>query len=402
MPPRVPAIRYHNRLSMKRRPQPSCGNLGSGTSIEDPIRERSNITIPIVKLLAAIPPGPRWRRKALGWFLEFRMIPVLLWSYTAVALGTAVAFLEDGQFEVRWLVVAMALAGLIQGWETHAINEVFDWRSGTDRDASPRALSGGSKVLTMGLLTERDLWIIFAVSSIGVAGLAAIVGLLKAWWLVLLIAAGYVLGLAYTLPPVATAYRPFAGEWLGGFPGVLLAGLGAYAIQAESISVTAIVALSAHALVCTAMLVVHHYLDAGADRTAVPKKRTTVVALGPRLAVAYATILAAAGAGLYLMLGLVVHPAFLVAGFITAAAAVLHRRLDPTDLKAVTRNELRVIQLGIGAGLSTAIILAPVLWPLLPLAVVGYLAHLAAVAPPADLARAWRGSPLMSARARTK
>ncbi len=342
------------------------------------------------------------QRKALGWFLEFRMIPVLLWSYTAVALGTAVAVSETGRFDVLWFVVALALAGLIQGWETHAVNEIFDWRSGTDRDRSPRALSGGSKVLTMGLLTERDLWVIFLISSIGVAGLAAIVGLLRAGWLVLLIAAGYVLGLAYTLPPIATAYRPFAGEWLGGFPGVLLAGLGAYAIQAGRISVAAVVALSAHALVCTAMLVVHHYLDAEADRTAVPKKRTTVVALGPRLARAYATILAAAGAGLYLVLGLAVHPAFLVAGLITAAAAVLHRRLDPTDLRAVTRNELRVIQLGIAAGLSTAIILTPVLWPLLPLAIVGYLAHLAAVAPPPDLARAWRGSLLMSARARTK
>ena len=330
------------------------------------------------------------------------MIPVLLWSYTAVALGTAVAFLEDGQFEVRWLVVAMALAGLIQGWETHAINEVFDWRSGTDRDASPRALSGGSKVLTMGLLTERDLWIIFAVSSIAVAGLAAIVGLLRAWWLVLLIAAGYVLGLAYTLPPVATAYRPFAGEWLGAFPGVLLAGLGAYAVQAGRISLTAVGALSAHAFVCTAMLVVHHYLDAAADGAAVPKKRTTVVVLGARLARTYATILAASGAALYATLGFLVHPAFIGAGLITAAAAVLHRRLDPSDLKAVTRNELRVIQLGIAAGLSTSVFLAPPLWPLLPLAVVGYLAHLAAVAPPAELARAWRGAPSVSARARTK
>src|SRR5438552_2070258 len=94
MPPRVPAMRYHNRLSMKRRPQPSCGNLGCETSIEDPIRERSNITISIVKLLASIPPDHRWERKAKGWFLEFRLIPVLLWSYTAVVLGTAVASLR--------------------------------------------------------------------------------------------------------------------------------------------------------------------------------------------------------------------------------------------------------------------------------------------------------------------
>src|SRR2546422_9833903 len=152
MPPRVPAMRYHNRLSMKRRPQPSCGYLGCGTSIENPIRERSNITIPIVKLLAAIPPRPSWAGKAKGWFLEFRLIPVLLWSYTAVILGTAVAIVDVGGFDVGWFAVALALGGLIQGWETHAINEIYDWRSGTDQIDGARALSGGSRVRNFGLL----------------------------------------------------------------------------------------------------------------------------------------------------------------------------------------------------------------------------------------------------------
>src|SRR5881397_545067 len=207
MPPRVPAMRYHNRLSMKRRPQPSCGYLGCGTSIENPIRERSNITIPIVKLLAAIPPRRGWAGKAKGWFLEFRLIPVLLWSYTAVVLGTAVAFFASGSLNLLWFAVALALGALIQGWETHASNEIYDWRSGTDQ-------IGGR-----------------ALSSVAVAALTAWVVLERAAWLAVLVVAGYVLGLAYTAPPVSTSYRPFAGEWVGGFPGVVLSGLGAYAIQ---------------------------------------------------------------------------------------------------------------------------------------------------------------------------
>src|SRR5438309_7619408 len=104
--------------------------------------EPSNITIGIVSGVRG-----RWWRKALGWFLEFRTIPVLLWSYTSVALGTALAFVDLGRIDAVWFLVAMALAGLVQGWETHAINDIFDWRSGTDRHGSPRALSGGSKVL---------------------------------------------------------------------------------------------------------------------------------------------------------------------------------------------------------------------------------------------------------------
>src|SRR5256886_2630608 len=259
MPPRVPAIRYHNRLSMKRRPQPSCGNLGSGTSIEDPIRERSNITIPIVKLLAAIRPGPRWTRKAKGWFLEFRLIPVLLWSYTAVALGTAIAYFATGSLNGLWFLAALALGALIQGWETHAINEIYDWRSGTDQPGG-RALSGGSHVRNLGLLAERDLWWIFAISSVAVAALTAWVVRERAAWLALLIVAGYGLGLAYTAPPLSTSYHPFAGEWLRGFPGGLPSGLGAYAIQTPPISLGVTTALSPPSLVCMSMRLVHHYL----------------------------------------------------------------------------------------------------------------------------------------------
>src|SRR6266705_2920830 len=380
MPPRVPAIRYHNRLSMKRRPQPSCGNLGCGTSIENPIRERSNITIPIVKLLAAIPSNHHWGRKAKGWFLEFRLIPVLLWSYTGVVLGAAVAYFASGSLNLLWFLVALGLGALIQGWETHAINEIYDWRSGTDR-VGGRALSGGSHVRNLGLLGERDLWWIFAVSSVAVAALTAWVVHERAAWLALLIVAGYGLGLAYTAPPLATSYHPFSVEWLGGFPGVLLSVLGAYAIQTLSISLVVTTALAAHALVCMSMLIVHHYLDEPMDAGAAPPKRTTVVALGFTNAKRYAGIMAATAAALYALLGAMVQPAFFLGAAFTMPAVWIHFRINPSDLKSVTQNELRVIQLGVAAGLSTAVGLAPRWWPLLPIAAVGFFAHLEVSAP---------------------
>jgi 1,4-dihydroxy-2-naphthoate octaprenyltransferase len=338
-----------------------------------------------------------WAEKAKGWFLEFRVIPVLLWSYTAVVLGTAVAYHEGGTLNPVWFVAALSLGGLIQGWETHAINEIYDWRSGTDRIDGGRALSGGSRVRNLELLGERDLWTIFAFATLAVVCLTSWVVLARAPWLALLIAAGYVLGLVYTFPPIATAYRPWTGEWLGGFPGVLLAGLGAFAIQTLTISWIAAAALTAHALVCTAMLVVHHYLDAPMDAAATPKKRTTVVALGLGTSRGYAASMAGVAATLYAILGTLVHPAFLLGAGMTAAATWFHLHLDPSDMKSVTRNELRVIQLGIAGGLTTAVALAPPLWPMIPLAVVGYLAHLAVASPPAELARAWRKEPASAA-----
>ncbi len=357
----------------------------------------TNITIVVVIRLSETEHTRRWATKALGWFFEFRLIPVLLWSFTSVALGTALAVSETGAFDPVLLVVAMALAGLIQGWVTHAVNEIYDWRSGTDRDPRPRALSGGSKVRNLGLLDERDLWVIVAVSTAAVALLAAYVALARAAWLLLLIVAGYALGVAYTMPPAATAYRPFLGEWLGGFPGVLLAGLGAYGIQARTLSWTAAIALSAHALVCTAMLVMHHYQDASADAAAIPPKRTTVVALGPRRSRWYASALAAAGAVVYGSLGILESPVFLVACGLTLVAAAVHARTELASLVSVTRSELRVIQLGIAAGLAASVGLAPILWPLAPLAALGYYLHLRAAAPPPELARAWRRAPVRAA-----
>ncbi len=328
--------------------------------------------------------------KALGWFLELRLIPVLLWSFTSVALGTALAVAETGVFNPWWMAEALALAVLVQGWVTHAVNEIFDWRSGTDRDPRPRALSGGSKVRNLGLLGERDLWAIFVVATGCVALLGAYVAWSRVAWLLVLVVAGYLLGVAYTLPPLATAYRPLLGEWLGGFPGVLLAGLGAYGIQALTLTWTAVAVLSAHALVCTAMLVMHHYQDAPADAAAIPPKRTSVVVLGPRWSRRYATGLAAAGAAAYGILAFPDRPALWAAAGLTLAAAVVHARTDLSRLASITRNELRIIQLGIAAGLVASVGLAPVLWPVLPLAAAGYYAHLRAVAPPPELARAWR------------
>ena len=354
-----------------------------------PIAELSNITIAIVIQLSQTNHSRPLRRWIHGGFLEFRLIPVLLWSYTAVALGTALALAEGASLDIWRLVAAMGLAGLVQGWVTHSINEIFDWRSGTDRDGRPRALSGGSKVRNLGLLTERDLWLLFVGSSLAVLALGTWVTVAGPAWLGLLIVVGYALGVAYTVPPLATAYRPYLGEWLGGFPGVLLAGLGAYAIQARSLSWSAVALLSAHALVCCGMLVMHHYADVASDLQAQPTKRTSVVALGPPGGKAYATAMAALGASVYAWLALTRQPVLWAGAGLTLLAVVAHLRTDPSDLASVTRHELQVIQLGIAAGLLSAVLLAPTLWPLVLVAIAGYLLHLAVVGPPVELSRAW-------------
>src|SRR2546426_8150427 len=113
MPPRVPAMRYQSRFTMKRRPHPFSDNLCCGTPIGHRIPEASNITIAIVKLMATVPRRRDWARRAKGWFLEFRLIPVLLWSYTAVALGTGGALPASRGPDTLWVVGAPPPRGLV-------------------------------------------------------------------------------------------------------------------------------------------------------------------------------------------------------------------------------------------------------------------------------------------------
>ncbi len=313
--------------------------------------------------------------RALGVFLEFRLIPVLLWSFTAVILGTALAFHETGVLDWRWFLATLAIATLVQGFATHSVNEIYDWKSGTDRADVPRALSGGSKVLNRGLLTVRGLWAVFAASSALIAILTSYLVAARTWAVLAFVLPGYLSGLLYTMPPVRTAYRPFAGELSGGFLGVLLCVLGGYYIQTLTISAAAIVAAVAYACVCVAMLLMHHYLDVEADLAATPPKRTTVAFLGRKAGKAYTVAYALAALAGFGVLA-VWSPPFLAAVPFAAIAVVAHIRTRPADPASVTKNELAVIQLGIATGLSVAVVIAPVLLALPLIAVAGYVLHL--------------------------
>ena len=219
------------------------------------------------------------RRVLLGLWLEIRVIPVLLWSFTAITLGTALAWHDGDGISVPGYLTAVGIGVLLQGLVAHCVNEVFDWRSGTDRDPAPRVISGGSKVIASGLLSPRALaWI-----GGGAALIAAVAGLLAAaewgWVLALYGLVGLAGAVLYTLPPVRAAYRPFSGEAVA-FVCVWCCTTGAYVLQRGELSGGAALAGIAYAASCVAMLMMHHYLDRLPDSRALPPKTTTIVRLG--------------------------------------------------------------------------------------------------------------------------
>lgn len=307
-------------------------------------------------------------RTAVGLYLEIRVIPVLLWSFTAITLGTGLAWSDGAGRDVTAYLAAVAVGVLLQGIVAHSVNEIADWRSGTDRDPSPRMLSGGSKTIVSGHLSERTLAIACLVAAVGATAIGLVLAASNGWWLLVFGATGLAGAVLYTLPPVRLAYRPFAGEAVA-FTCVWACCAGGYALQAGTLTWQASLAGAAHAAGCVAMLMVHHYLDRGPDSRARPPKVTSVVRLGPRAA-GYARLWAAASLAGWLVLALAVAPAFWCAAAGSAVALAAHAGVRSDDAASVTRRELVVILAGIAGGLGAAALLStPLVWALVAAAV---------------------------------
>ena len=297
----------------------------------------------------------------LGLWLEIRVIPVLLWSFTAITLGTALAWHDGGGISVPGYLTAVAVGVLLQGLVAHSVNEIADWRSGTDRDPSPRVISGGSKVIASGLLGTRELRAVGIAAAVAATAIGFLAAATWGWILLAYGAAGLAGAVLYTLPPVRAAYRPFSGEAVA-FVCIWGCTTGAYVLQRGELSGGAALAGIAYAASCVAMLMMHHYLDRIPDSRALPPKTTTIVLLGRagrRYAVLWAAI-ALVGAILLTALG---DGRFAIAAVAFGLALGVHATVDPADPASVTRGELAVILLGMAGGLGSAAALEPeLLW----------------------------------------
>lgn len=309
---------------------------------------------------------PSSSQRLVGVYLEIRVIPVLLWSFTGITVGAALAVHEGATLRAGDYLAAVAIGVLLQGIVAHTVNDLADWRSGTDGDPAPRVISGGSGTLTGGWLSERDLMVACVVASAAAAGIGLSLAAVRGWWLLLFGAIGLAGAVLYTLPPVRLAYRPYAGEAVA-FVCVWACGAGSFALQAGSLTTTAAFAATAHAAGCVAMLMVHHYLDRGPDSRARPPKVTSVVRLGAQ-ARRYACLWGITSVGLSIGAAVVASPAFAAMAVAAVLGLAAHARVAANDVAAVTRAELRVIALGIAGGLGAAALLAPPLGWALPAA----------------------------------
>jgi 1,4-dihydroxy-2-naphthoate octaprenyltransferase len=202
-----------------------------------------------------------------------RPVPLMTWSATTVVLGAAAA----AAYKPGWPLAVGAVAvggGLLQGYVTHGLNDLYDWQSGTDQ-TTPGTLSGGSHAVRDGLLTQADLrWLAGVGAGLYVA-LLVWVGVWRTTALWPLGGVALAAAVLYSLPPARFCYRPWAGEWLGIFPpiaaGVLAAGIAIGGQLGATLVATAVI----QGILCVASVMEHHMVDIESDWAAIPQKRTS-------------------------------------------------------------------------------------------------------------------------------
>jgi 1,4-dihydroxy-2-naphthoate octaprenyltransferase len=299
------------------------------------------------------------RRKLKGYFMLFRILPVLVWTGTASLVAGALVVTTGHPVDWRLFGFVVAVAALIQGYPTHIVNEIYDWRSGADPRTLGERKSGGSKVLQAGLLKPRDLWMVFTLSSALLFVSVFVVAAHTDWRLFWFFAIGYVSGISYTLPPFRWAYRPFLGEWLGGFTGVVALVLGLYFAETRVLRAEVIWTATALGLQYISIMMFFHYLDYESDRLAVPRKLTTVVFLGIEGSRWYAIASSVLATGIFVALAMFSGRTYAILGIGSGLIALIHYRCNPTDARSIVRNG-RIITFGMWlVGLTFATLADP-------------------------------------------
>ena len=205
-----------------------------------------------------------------AWLLASRprTLPV---SIGPVAVGTAIAFAEDG---LRWLPAFAALVGaLLLQVGSNLANDLFDFEKGADGEGR----IGPARATQMGLLSATQMR-----AGMGVVfGAAVLVGVYLVWvggWPVALVGSLSILAaLAYTGGPWPFGYRGLGDFAVFLFFGVV-AVVGTAYVQTLSFSGDAFAASLPDGALATAILVVNNARDIESDAAA--GKRTLAVRLG--------------------------------------------------------------------------------------------------------------------------
>jgi 1,4-dihydroxy-2-naphthoate octaprenyltransferase len=229
--------------------------------------------------------GPLQAGSLKTWFLELRP-QFLLLTVVLVPIGTAVAW-HQGSFNLAYFLLAW-MGTVLAHISVNVLNDYFDYRSRLDFHTQRTPFSGGSGILTAGLLDPGKVYIL------GVASLfvAAVIGVyfiaVQGWGLLPVLLIG---GLsAYFYTPLFSRWQ--IGELLAGLGLGTLVVLGAYFVQVGEYSWEALVVALPPGFLTANLLLLNEFPDLEADRKV--GRRNLVMALGTKRAGwLYAALIAA-------------------------------------------------------------------------------------------------------------
>jgi len=296
-------------------------------------------------------PFTTWLRVARASFLVAVAVPVIF--------GATLGWRESGRFDGSRFLLTLVGALLVHAG-ANLMNEHADHLSGADGAVAQRTpVSGGSGVIQEGLLSSRA---VLGASLLCLAGGVAVGLYLNALAhghvILLLGVIGLFLAWAYSERPLALGYRGFGvGELSVGMAFGPLPVVGAYYIQAEEASLSAVVASIPLAALIAAVLLVNGFPDFASDRSV--GKGTLVVTAGRGCAIVVYHVLVAGAYAVtaLLVLARVLPPACLVClvSLPLAWLAASNLRRGPEELATLTRAGGATIALhGVFGALLTA------------------------------------------------
>ena len=231
----------------------------------------------------------------LRYFLATRP-PFLSVTFFAALIGLACASYSGPEVSSLSAAVTVIFA-LVAHAGINVLNDYYDELNGTDRLNTDRIFpfTGGSRFIQNGVLTLRETAWFGAI-------LMALVVIAGLWLtrrsgpgLLLIGAAGMLIGWAYSAPPLKLNSRGWGEVCVAA--GFALIAIGADYVQRGGFSMLALHAVLAYALLVTNVLYINQFPDCRADQAA--GKRHWVVRLGPaRARWGYLVIAAAAYAWL--------------------------------------------------------------------------------------------------------
>ncbi|MCK4939953.1 MAG: prenyltransferase [Rhodospirillaceae bacterium] len=285
----------------------------------------------------------RWALATRPAFLSASIIPVLA--------GSAWGYGQTGSFDLYLFLLALAATALAHGG-INVLNDVHDHKNGTDRinDARIFPFTGGSRFIQNEIMNISQMarlgWTLLMLSLVLGLWLAT----LKGWAVIAMGAGGVMLGVAYSVPPLALSTRGL-GELAVGVGFGPLPVMGAAWLQGSGTNLEGFVFSVIIGLWVALILIVNEVPDMAADAKAA--KRTLAVRLGHKnTAILYLGLHLLA----FLLIGFMVYQQFLpgaalllpllMLGASIRAAFIIRRPADTKKMLVAIKTTLAIHAIG--------------------------------------------------------